>query len=48
VARVQDVIEQNDRFNSGALLESVPAAKNLRAEAVIDAGILDEAVKGAN
>lgn len=62
-----DVIEENYRFNSGSLLESVPAiplqglryaidslvptvpaAKNLRAEAMIDASILDEAVRGAN
>jgi NitT/TauT family transport system substrate-binding protein len=61
----QDVIEENYRFNSGSLLESVPAiplqglryaidslvptvpaAKNLKAESMIDASILDEAVKG--
>ncbi len=60
-----DVIEENYRFNSGALLESVPAiplqglryavdslaptvpaAKNLKAESMIDTGILDEAAKG--
>ena len=62
-----DVIEENYRFNSGSLLESVPAiplqglryaidslvstvpaAKNLRAEAMIDASILDEAAKGGS
>jgi NitT/TauT family transport system substrate-binding protein len=62
-----DVIEENYRFNSGSLLESVPAiplqglryaidslvptvpaAKNLRAEAMIDSSILDEAVKGGS
>jgi NitT/TauT family transport system substrate-binding protein len=63
----QDVIEENYRFNSGSLLESVPAiplqglryaidslvptvpaAKNLKAESMIDASILDEAVKGGS
>jgi NitT/TauT family transport system substrate-binding protein len=61
----RDVLDENYRFNSGALLESVPAvplegvryaidslvptvpaARNLKAEALIDASILDEAVKG--
>jgi ABC-type nitrate/sulfonate/bicarbonate transport system substrate-binding protein len=63
----QDVIEENYRFNSGSLLESVPAiplqglryaidslvptvpaAKNLKAESMIDVSILDEAVKGGS
>ncbi|HEX9442549.1 MAG TPA: ABC transporter substrate-binding protein [Candidatus Binatia bacterium] len=61
----RDVLDENYRFNSGPLLESVPAvplqgvryaidslvptvpaAKNLKAESMIDASILDEAVKG--
>lgn len=60
----QDVIEENYRFNSGPLLESVPAiplqglryaidslgptvpaARNLKAESLIDASVLDEAAK---
>ena len=63
----QDVIEENYRFNSGPLLESVPAiplqglryaidslaptvpaAKNLKAESMIDTSVLDEAAKGGN
>jgi ABC-type nitrate/sulfonate/bicarbonate transport system substrate-binding protein len=62
-----DVIDENYRFNSGSLLESVPAiplqglryaidslvstvpaAKNLKAESMIDASILDEAAKGGS
>ncbi len=62
-----DVIEENYRFNSGQLLESVPAiplqglryavdsliptvpaAKGLKAESLIETSILDEAVKGAH
>lgn len=61
----KDVLDENYRFNSGSLLESVPAVplqgvryaidslvptipavKNLKAESLIDASILDEAVKG--
>jgi NitT/TauT family transport system substrate-binding protein len=62
----KDILEENYRFNSGQLLESVPAiplqglryaieslvptvpaAKNLKAESMIDTGILDESMKGA-
>ncbi|HEY2987407.1 MAG TPA: ABC transporter substrate-binding protein [Candidatus Binatia bacterium] len=61
-----DVIEENYRFNSGPLLESVPAiplqglryaidslvptvpaAKNLQPESLIETGILEEAARGA-
>jgi len=61
----RDILEENYRFNSGQLLESVPAVpldglryaidslvptvpavKNLKAESMIDASVLDEAVKG--
>ena len=63
----RDVIEENYRFNSGQLLESVPAiplqglryavdsliptvpgAKGLKSESLIETSILDEAVKGAH
>ena len=63
----RDVIEENYRFNSGQLLESVPAiplqglryaveslfptvpaAKGLKAESMIETGILEEAMRGAS
>jgi NitT/TauT family transport system substrate-binding protein len=61
----RDILDENYRFNSGQLLESVPAipleglryaieslvptvpaVKNLKTESMIDASVLDEAVKG--
>jgi NitT/TauT family transport system substrate-binding protein len=61
----RDILDENYRFNSGQLLESVPAipleglryaieslvptvpaVKNLKAESMIDASVLEEAVKG--
>jgi ABC-type nitrate/sulfonate/bicarbonate transport system substrate-binding protein len=61
----RDILDENYRFNSGSLLENVPAlpleglryaidslvptvpaVKNLKPESMIDASVLDEAVKG--